>query len=69
MRIQTENGEILEVSESYARRAIAVGKAIGIPETEDEAPEAGADSIPTAEDERPKKTKKAEPEEDVGACL
>ena len=69
MRIQTENGEILEVSESYARRAIAVGKAIGIPEAEDEAPEAGADSIPTAEDERPKKTKKAKPEEDVETCL
>ncbi len=68
MRIQTKNGEILEVSESYARRAIAFRHAVGIPEAEDDLTKAAADSIPIAEDDaKPKKAKKAK--EDVGTCL
>lgn len=65
MKIQM-NGEILEVSESYARRAIAFKHAVGIPEAEDDT--AKADSIPNAEDEaKPKKAKKAN--KDVETCL
>lgn len=64
MKIQM-NGEILEVSESYARRAIAFGKAVGIPEAEDDT--AKVDSIPNAEDDaKPKKAKKAN--KDVETC-
>lgn len=72
MKIQMHSGEILETTESYARRAIAFGRATGIPETEDGT--SGLNGIPQAEDEKPegtprKKGRKTKAEEDVEACL
>lgn len=72
MKIQLHSGEILETTESYARRAIAFGCATGIPETEDGT--IGQDGIPQAEDGKHedttrKKGRRAKAEEDVETCL
>lgn len=72
MKIRLHSGEVLETTESYARRAIAFGRATGIPETEDGT--IGQDGIPQAEDGKHeeanrKKGRRAKVEEEVEACL